>query len=247
MPLVQQALDRLLAEFVRHDQDAALEFRRVAPPIIRGLARRFGPDLPADVIDEVVSETYLLLLGRAGAAFEASRGSAQKFLFGIVANAVKSVRASYRPPASRTRQHIGRPGSEKVVVPFEESQHGLGQRILPDARQVDAAADVAVLLSGLTAVLAIAIVAIHIDGQDINKVARALGVSRFQIRRAMRQVKVTAASMTRPVALEPCSRSPRTSTHVCGIRQPATCRFGSHSSNFVFQMASWAQNASISG
>lgn len=222
MPLAQQAIDQLLAEFVRHDSDAALEFRRFAPPLIRGLARRFGPDLPADVIDEVVSETYLLLLGRSGAAFEASRGSAQKFLFGIVANAVKSVRASYRPPASRTRQHMNRLGSEQVVVPFEESQHGLGQRLLPDAQQVDAASDVAALFSGLTAVLAIAIVAIHIHGQDINKVARVLGVSRFQIRRALRQVKLKAVSMAQPLAFEACVRRPRTDTQVCGIR-PSAC------------------------
>lgn len=204
MPLAQQALDRLLAEFVRHDNDAALEFRRVAPPIIRGLARRFGPDLPADMIDEVVSETYLLLLGRAGSAFEASRGSAQKFLFGIVANAIKNVRAGYRPPASRTRQRKNRlaSGPVQVVDSFEESEHGLGQRILPDAQQIDAAADLAVLLSGLTAVLAMAIVAIHVHGQDIRKVSRVLGVSRFQIRRAMGQVKIIAASLTRPGALE---------------------------------------------
>src|SRR5689334_12133551 len=115
MPVAQQALDRLVTGFVRHDRDAAREFRRVGPPIIRGLVRRFGPDLPADVVDEVVSETYLLLLGRAGAAFDASRGSAQKFLFGVVANAVRNVRAGYRPPGSPTRQHRSRPKVELVV------------------------------------------------------------------------------------------------------------------------------------
>jgi DNA-directed RNA polymerase specialized sigma24 family protein len=196
MPLAQQALDRLLAEFVRHDNDAALEFRRVAPPIIRGLARRFGPDLPADVIDEVVSETYLLLLGHAGAAFEARRGSAQKFLFGIVANAVKRVRASYRAAASPTRPRKTSADSEQAVVPFDESQHGLGQRLLPDAQQVDAAADIALLLTGMTAPLAIAIVAVHVDGHTVSRVARILGVSRFKIRRAMRQIQVRSGSRT---------------------------------------------------
>ena len=198
MPVAQQALDRLLAEFVRHGNDAALEFRRVAPPIIRGLARRFGPDLPADVIDEVVSETYLLLLGRAGAAFEARRGSAQKFLFGIVANAVKKVRASYRPAAYPTRPRKTGVDSEQAVVPFDESQHGLGQRLLPDARQVNAAADLELLLTGLRATLAIAIVAVHVDGHTVSRVAHYLGVSRFQIRRAMRQMQVRAARKHRP-------------------------------------------------
>jgi DNA-directed RNA polymerase specialized sigma24 family protein len=194
MPVAQQALDRLVAGFVRHDQDAAVEFRRVAPPIIRGLVRRFGPDLPADVVDEGVSETYLLLLGRAGAAFDASRGSAQKFLFGVVANAVKNVRAGYRPPGAPTRQHKNRPKIEPVVVPFEESQHGLEQRMLPDAQQVDAAADVAVLLSGLTDVLAMAVVAVHLYGYGLRRVARVMGVSRFKIRRAVRELQLKAAS-----------------------------------------------------
>lgn len=194
MPVAQQALDRLVAGFIHRDQDAALEFRRVAPPIIRGLARRFGPDLPADVVDEVVSETYLLLLGRTGTAFDTSRGSAQKFLFGVVANAVKNVRAGYCPPGAPTRQHKNRPKIEPVVVSFEESQYGLEQRMLPDARQVDAAADVAALLSGLTAVLAMAVVAVHLHGYGVRRVARAMGVSRFKIRRAMRELQLKAAS-----------------------------------------------------
>src|ERR1700733_3256479 len=194
MPVAQQALDRLVAGFIHRDQDAALEFRRVAPPIIRGLARRFGPDLPADVFDEVVSETCLLLLGRTGTAFDASRGSAQKFLFGVVANAVKNVRAGYCPPGAPTRQHKNRPKIEPVVVSFEESQHGLEQRMLPDVRQVDAAADVAALLSGLTAVLAMAVVAVHLHGYGVRRVARAMGVSRFKIRRAMRELQLKAAS-----------------------------------------------------
>jgi DNA-directed RNA polymerase specialized sigma24 family protein len=194
MPVAQQALDRLVAGFVRHDPDAALEFRRVGPPILRGLARRFGPDLPADVVDEVVSETYLLLLGKAGTAFDASRGSAQKFLFGVVANAVKNVRAGYHPPGAPTREHKNGTKIEPVVVPFEESQHGLEQRMLPDAQQIDAAADVAVLLSGLTAVLAMAVVAVHLHGYGVSRVARVLGVSRFKIRRAMRELRLKAAS-----------------------------------------------------
>jgi DNA-directed RNA polymerase specialized sigma24 family protein len=65
---------------------------------------------------------------------------------------------------------------------------------VPDAQQVDAAADVAVLLSGLTAVLAMAVVAVHLHGYGVARVARVMGVSRFRIRRAMRELQVKAAS-----------------------------------------------------
>ncbi len=70
MPVTPDALNRLLAGFVLRDEQAAEEFKKVGPPIVRGLARRFGPDLPADLVDEVVSETYVLLLGRPGRRFD---------------------------------------------------------------------------------------------------------------------------------------------------------------------------------
>lgn len=191
MPTSQHLLDRLLADFIRGNADlAATEFRKISAPIIRGLARRFGPDLPADLIDEVVSEAYVLLLGKAGKSFDANRGSAQQFLFGIVANAVKNVRASYRQPVipSRTKRK-STSAEQPTVVPFDEGVYVTASRMLPDVRQVEAAVDLDVVLATITAVMAAAIIAVYVHGEQMNRVARALGVSRFQIHRAVRYVR----------------------------------------------------------
>jgi DNA-directed RNA polymerase specialized sigma24 family protein len=195
MPTVQHVLDRLLAGFVRGNTDfaATVEFRNISAPIIRGLARRFGPDLPADLIDEVVSETYVLLLGTAGKSFEVNRGSAQKFLFGVAANAVKNVRASYRPPAIPSRRRgKGVTDDQPSVVAFNELHHATGSRLLPDVRQAETAIDVEAVLAGITAVMAAAIIAVYVHGEKTSSAARAFGVSRFQIRRVMQHVRTTA-------------------------------------------------------
>jgi len=194
MPVTPDALNRLLAGFVSRDDKAAEEFKKVASPIVRGLARRFGPDLPADIIDEVVSETYLLLLGRPGRCFDPARGSAREFLFGIVGNAVKNVRASNRPPGLPTRRRNDEPELMATsIITFDELLHSRDQRLLPDVRQIEARIDAQALLLGTVAsVFAAAIIAIHIRGENASSVSRRLGVSRFQVNRALQRTRSAA-------------------------------------------------------
>lgn len=190
MPVTPDALNRLLAGFVSRDDKAAEEFKKVASPIVRGLARRFGPDLPADIIDEVVSETYLLLLGRPGRSFDPARGSAREFLFGIVGNAVKNVRASNRPPGLPTRRRKDEPERMGTsVITFDELLHSGDQRLLPDVRQIEARSDAQALLGTVASVFAAALIAIHIRGENASSVSRRLGVSRFQINRALQRTR----------------------------------------------------------
>ncbi len=202
MPVMTpDALNRLLAGFVLRDEQAAEEFKKVVPPIVRGLARRFGPDLPADLIDEVASETYVLLLGRQGRSFDPARGSAHEFLFGIVGNAVKNVRASNRPPGLRTRRRKDEPQLvETPVITFDELLHSAEQRLLPDIRQIEARIDAQALLGTVASVLAAAIIAIHIRGENASSVSRRLGVSRFQINRALQRIHRAAQPPARSAA-----------------------------------------------
>jgi DNA-directed RNA polymerase specialized sigma24 family protein len=195
VPTDQHAFDQLLASFISGDTDfaATAEFRKISAPVIRGLARRFGPDLPADLIDEVVSESYVLLLGNTGKNFQVSRGSAQKFLFGVVANAVKNVRAGYRPPAVPSRpRRKDTAADQPTIVPFDEVEHSTGSRLLPDVHQADAALYLETVLAGITAVMAAAIIATYVHGEQVNRVASTLGVSRFQIRRVMQKLRTIA-------------------------------------------------------
>lgn len=201
MPVAPDALNGLLVGFILRDEEAAEQFKKVAPPIIRGLARRFGPDLPADLIDEVVSETYVILLGRSGRRFDAGRGSARKFLFGIVGNAVKNVRANNRPPGVPTRpRRDERELVEEPVIPFDELLHSGSQRLLPDIRQIEAQLETRVLLSTVASVFASALIAIHVRGESATRVSRRLGVSRFQINRALQRIHREAEPRRRSAA-----------------------------------------------
>lgn len=198
MPVTPDALNGLLIGFTLRHQEAAEQFKKVAPPIIRGLARRFGPDLPADLIDDVVSETYVILLGRSGRRFDPARGSAREFLFGIVGNAVKNVRANNRPPGLPTRPRKDEPELvEGPVIPFDELLHSGTQRLLPDIRQVEAHIDAHALLGKVAAVFAAALIAIHVRGENTTSVSRRLGVSRFQINRAWQRIHRAAQPLRR--------------------------------------------------
>jgi DNA-directed RNA polymerase specialized sigma24 family protein len=190
MRVTPDALNRLLVGFVLRDEQAAEEFKKVAAPIVRNLARRFGPDLPADLIDEVVSESYVLLLGRPGRSFDPARGSAREFLFGIMGNAVKNVRASNRPPGLPARRRKNEPESVEVpVIAFDELIHSGTQRLLPDIRQLEARIVVQALLGTVASVFAVALIAIHMRGESATSVSRRLGVSRFQIDRALQKIR----------------------------------------------------------
>lgn len=188
----QEELDRLLADFVRRDFQAARDFRRVASPIIRGLARRFGPHLPADLIDDVVSETYVLLLGRSGRRFDPRLGSARQFLFGVVQNAVKNVRAQYRPAGFPSRYGEDHFAAAQQVVAFDESIYSTDSGI--PIVQIESNIDLAKLLTGISTLLAAAIIAIYVHGEKSAIVARRLGVSRFQIYRTLQSIRAHAFS-----------------------------------------------------
>jgi DNA-directed RNA polymerase specialized sigma24 family protein len=201
MPVTPHALNGLLLGFIRRYEEAAGQFKKVASPIIRGLARRFGPDLPADLVDDVVSETYVILLGRSGRGFDAARGSAREFLFGIVGNAVKNVRASNRPPGLPTRPRKDK--QELIVapvIPFDELLHSGTRRLLPDIRQIEAHIDARALLGTVASVLAAALIAIHVRGENASSVSRRLGVSRFQINRALQRIHRAAQPPGRSAA-----------------------------------------------
>src|SRR2546426_876257 len=189
MPTAQVDLESLLPQFISRDPNALNAFPRSATPILKKLARRFAPELPRDLIDEIVQETYCALLNGSGHAFDAGRGTARKFFFGVVLNATQKVRASYCPPGTRTRKHSQKneEAPETEIVPFDETVHSdVSPLIPPDIRSVDARLDLATLLRGASAVLTTALVAIYVEGHRVADVARRLGVSRFRIGREIK-------------------------------------------------------------
>ena len=199
MRVAPDALTRLIVGFILRDEEAAEQFKKAAPPVIRGLARRFGPDLPADLIDDVVSETYVILLGRSGGGFDPTRGSAREFLFGIVGNAVKNVRATNRPPGLPTRLRKNE-ALEAWTVPFDELLHSGVRPLLPDIHQIEARIEARALLGTVASVFVAALIAIHVHGENASSVSRRLGVTRFQINRALKRIHSAVHNRTRSAA-----------------------------------------------
>lgn len=199
MPVENPVLDELLARFVQNDPESDSEFRKLSKPIMRGLARRFGAGLPADLIDEVVSESFVLLLGGPGRAFDPQRGSARSFLFGIVQNAAQRVRAIYCPPGMRTRLHKedlaeeGFQGYERVVA-FDEEVHVPECLQTPTSRQMEARIDLEAMLRNTNVTLVAAMVAIVAHGEKVGAAAGRFGLSRFQFNRAFHAVQKRAAA-----------------------------------------------------
>jgi DNA-directed RNA polymerase specialized sigma24 family protein len=195
MLAAQADLDSLLPKFVIRDPAALDVFPRVATPMLGKLARRFAPELPVDLVNEIIQETYCLLLNGSRHAFDPVRGTARKFLFGVVLNATQRVRSNYCPPGTRTRKRIFQADGDlnreaefsPAIVPFDETIHCDARRsVFAEVGRLEAEIDLNTLLRGASTLLVTALAAIYLEGHKVADVARTLGVSRFRIGREIR-------------------------------------------------------------
>lgn len=175
----------LLRGFLRNDVPAVEEFSRVAGPTVRAFARRFGRDLPADRIDEVVSETYLILLEGLGSKFDSNHGtgSVRSLLFWAVKRAVQRIRAQYAQAGSRTRRKTGEPAPLRAIGfdhVYDEAKIAKVDGVLG---QVELEHDAQTVINAASATIAAALIAIYFRNRRIADVAKELGVSRFKLHR----------------------------------------------------------------
>jgi hypothetical protein len=96
-------LDSSLPGFLSGDPIAIDIFFPLAQRYLLKLANKLAPELPVDIREEIVSQTYVNLLGQSGKRFDPTRGQAKAFLRGLLLNAVRQVRANYCPPGRQTR------------------------------------------------------------------------------------------------------------------------------------------------
>jgi DNA-directed RNA polymerase specialized sigma24 family protein len=66
-------------------------------------ARRLARDFPSDLIEEAVSETWLMVVASGPAAVRRVRAPDTAYLVGVLRHAVRRVRANNRPPRVRSR------------------------------------------------------------------------------------------------------------------------------------------------
>lgn len=86
----------VLSGFLARDPMGLRDAPATLMPVIRGLACRLAADLvSAGFCDEVVAETFTLLLSPTGRSFDPGRGTSRQYLFGAVLTAAAAVRVQY--------------------------------------------------------------------------------------------------------------------------------------------------------
>ncbi len=181
--------NQLLLDFLRGVPYAAEEFPKVARPFLLTVARRRAPDLPVDLRQDIVSETFANLLAIPNAAFNPAIGPAKAFLALQVRSAIRQVRADYCPPGQRTRApsrtatpaEVGRPR----IVPISDLTPSEEPRDRYVVQKLDAYCDAKTVLAKAPTRVAEALRRIYIMGDGLSHVSDALGVSRFTMTRAI--------------------------------------------------------------
>jgi len=89
------AIEPFLLDYLSETPVRAHEFLNLLQRPVRAFCAHKAFDLPVDVHDEVLGETFLLLKSPGRTAFDPSRGSAESFLYFAVKSALRNVRADY--------------------------------------------------------------------------------------------------------------------------------------------------------
>lgn len=157
------------------------------------MASRIGRGLPEDVIPEVLGETWTLLLARPVGDFDPARGSAKAYLYGLMQNAAKAVRALYAAPGKPRRERsLAHP-----IASAQEAQTTAPQEVpeLPleeytdagrAASRLEAHLDVESILEAAPPAVARALLLIHGEGETLDEAARRQGLRRQQLGRELR-------------------------------------------------------------
>jgi hypothetical protein len=161
--------------------------------------RRRAPDLAEDLHEEVVDETWTIICCSPGLKYDPARGSVWKFLVGRLMNAIKTIRAVYRPVGSRTRS-IPRRRSAKVAaneMPAEMSldsgttaqaeviNSAVIEKSVEQAERIEKSVEAVSLIEAAPADIRPALELIYQEGSGVAEAAQALGISRFTLRRRL--------------------------------------------------------------
>lgn len=176
-------LGLLLHGFQARHPEQVEQFFTAVVPILRRLARRCAKNLPSDIHEEVVQETFARLLRPGLARFDATRGTVQQYLIGFVLNAMNRVQHSYGRRSHVPKKDDTLPASTPQVVPLDEApqkfqaenpERSLHQRIA--ARQV---------FEKAPPILQIFFERVYFADEPQTQVAADLNMDRFALRRHM--------------------------------------------------------------
>jgi hypothetical protein len=185
--------------FLRGDVTVRETLPRQLHAKLLSLARSTGRDLALDQLEEVTDEVWVLVLSGRGSGFDSQRGDVFAFLHELVRDAVRRVRASYAPPGCRTRLPSRKERdkdpdnhwrSRRITARVDD----LPDRSLPriDGRAAEHRVELGLMVARYGESLVEALHSIHVEGESVSAAARKLGLSRFQLHRALMEVREDA-------------------------------------------------------
>src|SRR5687768_5224350 len=101
-PQARAGLEVLSRRFLEGDVSCIPDFQNAVRPLVLRIARRYSWDLSDDQHEDVIQETMLHLLQRAGRGFDPARGSAVTFVGLVARRAARDVSTQYAPPGRNT-------------------------------------------------------------------------------------------------------------------------------------------------
>lgn len=188
MTTAEPELGFLLEAFQLQNSQLTERFDEVARPILRRMAARHGYGLPADVLDDVVQETFLALSNPDLQKFDSNRSTASQYLHGRVLNAVKTTQVAHG---------LRRAGSDFDAEPQREFVPIVDEKELVSTHGIPVDAILAghtlqKLFTQVDTGIFNACLRVYGDDESQAAVAADMNMSRFALARQLAAAKATA-------------------------------------------------------
>jgi hypothetical protein len=186
---VQMDLETVLSGYFLKTGPTLEDVVQASTRYINNIVRRIADDLPVDVRPEVAQEVWLRLADETPTTFDPARGTGKQYLFGLVRNAVRTVRRSYGLPVS--------PGDtgETTAVAVLRQRVDDDETVLSNLVDVKATADVVNrvelndVLSKANEKLRVCLGLAFVQAATLQQAAHSVGWSRFKLRRELEKLR----------------------------------------------------------
>ncbi len=173
-----------LQGFLARDPSSYQDFPFLIYPQLRRMAEQLAPDIPTDLQEDIVNETWVKLLEKSPTHYDVHRGSERPYIGLVMRDAVKRVRANYRPPGSLSRQR--RQQELQSAISFEDQIERGVQFVNDQQASVEDRCLATEILTHMDKPTAEALLRVYVRGERVQEVAAVQGRNRFQVSRDMK-------------------------------------------------------------
>lgn len=184
--------NQLLIDFLEGDAFARDEFPLVMMPRFLRTARAIAKDLPKDIQEEIAQQTFQNLLFTPSANFNSKRGTARQFLIGQVWNAEKQVRTAYGFP-QRKKARVSEASAISEQLPrivSIDNHEAIRVATINFERKFENELFVKTVIRKAPPQLSTALQLMCFQGKSKEQSAKIVGLSRFQMHRQMKSLRV---------------------------------------------------------